>query len=145
MLFRSDWWSLGVLLYEMLAGIPPFYCENVTEMYELILRKPLTFPNDMSPASCDLITKLLDRNPQTRLQNVDQFKAHPFFADINWADLQARRVPAPFRPDANAVNFEAEFTTMRAALTDETNPGQQHAQIAGFTFDEQQQGAQRAP
>lgn len=131
-----DWWSLGVLLYEMLCGIPPFYCENVTEMYELILKKPLEFPADVSPAAQDLLRKLLDRNPQTRLQDVEKFKAHPFFADIAWAELLARKVPAPFKPDAKAINFEAEFTQMKPQLTEEKG-GKGHAQIAGFTYDEQ--------
>ena len=132
-----DWWSLGVLLYEMLCGIPPFYSENVTDMYELILKKPLEFPPEVSPAAQDILKKLLDRNPQTRMQDVEKFKAHPFFADLSFDDLQARRIPAPFKPDQNAVNFEAEFTSMKAALTAEKADGKQHAQIAGFTYDEQ--------
>jgi serine/threonine protein kinase len=132
-----DWWSLGVLLYEMLCGMPPFYCENVTEMYELILKKPLEFTPEVSPAAQDLLRKLLDRNPATRLQELDKFKAHPFFADINWTDLLARRIPAPFKPDTNAVNFETQFTEMKPQLTQEKNDGKTHQNISGFTYDEQ--------
>jgi serum/glucocorticoid-regulated kinase 2 len=131
-----DWWSLGVLLYEMMCGIPPFYSEDVTTMYDLILKKPLEFPPDLSPAAQDILRKLLDRNPQTRMQDVEKFKAHPFFADISFDALLARKVPAPFKPDSNAVNFEAEFTSMKAALEQE-KAGKAHAQIAGFTYDEQ--------
>jgi len=130
-----DWWSLGVLLYEMLCGIPPFYCENVSEMYELILKKPLEFPADVSPAAQDLLRKLLDRNPQMRLQDVEKFKAHPFFADLKFADLMARKIKPPFVPDPSACNFDDEFTKMKVDKLGKDATGKAHTQIAGFTFD----------
>ena len=45
-----DWWTIGTLLYEMLTGLPPFYDENVQEMYQKILYQPLTFPPEVLPA-----------------------------------------------------------------------------------------------
>ena len=130
-----DWWSLGILLYEMLCGLPPFYSDNVQQMYELILQKPLEFEPHVSPAARDLLTRLLDRNPDTRLQDVRQFMAHPFFSDVNWDDLYNRRIPVPFKPDPNALrNFDQEFTSMKPRLS-VRNDGQQHVTIAGFTFD----------
>ena len=45
-----DWWTIGTLLYEMLTGLPPFYDENVQEMYQKILFQPLTFPPEVSAA-----------------------------------------------------------------------------------------------
>jgi RAC serine/threonine-protein kinase/serum/glucocorticoid-regulated kinase 2 len=130
-----DWWSLGVLLYEMLCGIPPFYSENVTEMYELILKKPLEFPPDVSPAAQDLLRKLLDRNPQARLQDVDRFKAHPFFADVNFPELYARKIRPPFVPDPAVLNFDDEFTKMKVDRLGQATTGQTHTKIAGFTYD----------
>lgn len=64
-----DWWTLGVLLYEMLTGLPPFYDENVNEMYRKILAEPLQFrdPESTPPAARDLLTKLLNRDPTRRL------------------------------------------------------------------------------
>lgn len=47
-----DWWTIGTLLYEMITGLPPFYDENVQEMYQKILYAPLTFPPEVSPAVC---------------------------------------------------------------------------------------------
>ena len=131
-----DWWSLGVLVYEMLCGLPPFYSENVSEMYELILKKPLEFGDHVSAPARDLITKLLDRNPETRLQNVEIYKAHPFFAPINWVDLYHRRLPTPFKPDTNALkNFDAEFTSLKARFSMDKGHVQ-HANIANFTYEE---------
>lgn len=64
-----DWWTLGVLLYEMLTGLPPFYDENTNEMYRKILAEPLHFPGPeiVPPAARDLLTKLLDRDAARRL------------------------------------------------------------------------------
>lgn len=131
-----DWWSLGILLYEMLCGLPPFYSESVNEMYELILKKPLEFPEDVTADARDLCQKLLDRNPETRMKCVDAFKAHPFFHDVNWAELYARKIPAPFKPDTDASkNFDPEFTSLNARLSVASNgSGQKHVQIPGFTY-----------
>lgn len=64
-----DWWTLGVLLYEMLTGLPPFYDENTNEMYRKILSEPLQFPGPeiVPPAARDLLSKLLDRDATRRL------------------------------------------------------------------------------
>lgn len=69
-----DWWTLGVLLYEMIVGLPPFYSENTNEMYRKILNDPLRFPADdgsegppVTPVGKDLLSRLLERDPLRRL------------------------------------------------------------------------------
>jgi serum/glucocorticoid-regulated kinase 2 len=97
-----DWWTLGVLLYEMLTGLPPFYDENTNEMYRKILQEPLHFPGpEIVPAAAkDLLTKLLDRNPERRLgaAGASEIKAHHFFANIDWRKLLQRKYEPSFKP-----------------------------------------------
>jgi serum/glucocorticoid-regulated kinase 2 len=54
-----DWWTLGILLYEMIGGLPPFYDENVNVMYNKILQEKLTFHDFMSDAVIDILSKVL--------------------------------------------------------------------------------------
>ncbi|OCT51413.1 Serine/threonine-protein kinase gad8 [Cladophialophora carrionii] len=114
-----DWWTLGVLLYEMLTGLPPFYDENTNEMYRKILQEPLHFPGpEIVPAAAkDLLQKLLDRNPERRLGagGAAEIKAHHFFAGIDWRKLLQRKYEPSFKPNVvdarDTANFDKEFTS----------------------------------
>lgn len=113
-----DWWTLGVLLYEMLTGLPPFYDENTNEMYRKILSEPLHFPGPdiVPPAAKDLLTKLLDRKPENRMgvNGAAEIKAHPFFHSIDWRKLLQRKYEPTFKPNVadalDTANFDVEFT-----------------------------------
>ncbi|CAF9915766.1 MAG: hypothetical protein GOMPHAMPRED_000846 [Gomphillus americanus] len=113
-----DWWTLGVLLYEMLTGLPPYYDENTNEMYRKILSEPLHFPGPeiVPPAAKDLLTQLLDRNPASRLgaNGAAEIKAHAFFNSIDWRRLLQRKYEPSFKPNVtdalDTANFDIEFT-----------------------------------
>jgi serum/glucocorticoid-regulated kinase 2 len=113
-----DWWTLGVLLYEMLTGLPPYYDENTNDMYEKILTEPLHFPGPeiVPPAAKDLLTQLLDRRPQYRLgaKGASEIKAHQFFHSIDWRKLLERKYDPTFKPNVvdalDTANFDREFT-----------------------------------
>lgn len=106
-----DWWTLGVLLYEMLTGLPPFYDENTNEMYRKILEEPLKFPGSdiVPPAARDLLSRLLDRDPQRRLgaNGAAEIKSHHFFTNIDWRKLLQRKYEPSFRP--NVVSGSVVF------------------------------------
>ncbi|KAG5356766.1 Serine/threonine-protein kinase YPK1 [Yarrowia sp. C11] len=112
-----DWWTLGVLLYEMLTGLPPFYSENTNEMYQRILNDPLRFPDDMDREARSILTGLLNRDPKKRLgvNGAAEIKAHPFFNEIDWKRLMAKKYTAPFKPSVRSAtdtsNFDREFTS----------------------------------
>ncbi|KAG7478076.1 hypothetical protein MATL_G00076570 [Megalops atlanticus] len=112
-----DWWCLGVVLYEMLYGLPPFYSRDVSEMYDSILHKPLSLPGGKSPAACELLRGLLQKDPQRRLGAIADFlevKNQPFFSSINWDDLYHKRITPPYNPNvkgpADTQNIDPEFT-----------------------------------
>jgi serine/threonine kinase 38 len=97
-----DWWSLGVILFEMLVGYPPFYSEDSSVTCQKIMswKKVLRIPPEpvLSPEAVDLILKLL-RDPSDRLgcRGVEEIKRHPFFKNVDWENL--RKTHAPYIPD----------------------------------------------
>lgn len=139
-----DWWTLGVLLYEMLTGLPPFYDEDVPTMYNKILTDPLTFPINFDPLAKDLITKLLTRNPEHRLGNNDNgandIKNHKFFQVIDWKKLVEKKYTPPFKPPVSDAfdtsNFDIEFTSERPAdsVVDDYLSGSVQKQFEGWTY-----------
>lgn len=113
-----DWWTLGVLLYEMMTGLPPFYDENTNEMYRKILSDPLRFPEEVGSEARSLLTQLLNRDPAKRLgvNGAQEIKNHPFFSrHIDFKKMWQKKVPPPFKPAvASAIdtsNFDEEFTS----------------------------------
>ncbi|KAF9959932.1 AGC protein kinase Gad8 [Mortierella alpina] len=112
-----DWWTLGVLLYEMLTGLPPFYDENIHEMYRKILQDELRFPDEVTPEARSLLSALLTRDPNQRLGNngSSAIKQHPFFKPISFSHLMAKKIQPPFKPSVSSAtdtsNFDEEFTS----------------------------------
>jgi serine/threonine protein kinase len=91
-----DWWALGVLIYEMIIGIPPFYHKNQHQMYQLIQQAPLRWPDPakhgitITEDAKDLISTLLHKDRKQRLghkSDVDEVLAHPFFKGLDIAKL----------------------------------------------------------
>ncbi|KAM5353561.1 hypothetical protein ACJ41O_000211 [Fusarium nematophilum] len=96
-----DWWTLGMLLHDMLTDSAPFYDEATEEMRRKILSEPLVFPDVVPPVVRDLLEKLLTRNPADRLgaNGVAEIKDHPFFDQIDWEKLRRREYEPAFKPN----------------------------------------------
>lgn len=113
-----DWWSLGILLYELCVGIPPFYSQNVNEMYNKIQHGVLRFPPFLTDPCKKIIVAFLNRDPKKRLgsgDDIKDIKAHEFFADTDWEKVYNKEIDSGFTPkvrgELDTTNFEETFTT----------------------------------
>ena len=114
----SDWWTFGTLLYEMMVGIPPFYNQNQSLMFQLIRDSEVKFPSKppLSDNAKDIIKKLLIKDPHKRLgaNGPQEIKQHPWFANVDWDLLCQKKIETPFKPnivgDSWLNNFDEEFT-----------------------------------
>ncbi|KAG0235316.1 kinase-like domain-containing protein [Mortierella sp. GBAus27b] len=110
-----DWWSLGVVMFELLFGKRPFRGKSNDMLTNAILRAPLPFPanaNELVSDSClDVLSKLCERDISKRLgctpEGIDGFKKHPWFQGIEWDKLVTKEATPPFEPDSKRANFDA--------------------------------------
>ena len=116
----ADWWSYGILMYEMFFGIPPFFCDNQEKMYQLITKAELRFPKkiNISDEAKDLLQKLLIKSQDQRLgakNGFNDIRTHPFFKSFDFDALEHKKLEAPFKPELkdslDVHNFDEEFTS----------------------------------
>ncbi|XP_064455652.1 cAMP-dependent protein kinase catalytic subunit 3-like isoform X2 [Ornithodoros turicata] len=97
-----DWWALGILIYEMLAGYPPYFDDNPFAIYEKILAGKVDWPRHIDPVAKDLIKKLLVTDRTKRLGSMkngaEDVKRHRWFKGTNWEDVLEKRVKPPILP-----------------------------------------------
>jgi serine/threonine protein kinase len=110
----ADWWSVGIILFELLTGIPPFNAEHPQTIFDNILNRKIPWPDvpeEMSYEAMDLIDKLLTEDPNQRLgaKGAAEVKRHPFFKDINWDTLQRQK--AAFVPTSDGALDTSYFTS----------------------------------
>uniref|UniRef100_A0A3Q3ANU3 Ribosomal protein S6 kinase n=1 Tax=Kryptolebias marmoratus TaxID=37003 RepID=A0A3Q3ANU3_KRYMA len=135
-----DWWSLGVLMYELLTGGSPFTVDG--DENSRICKKDPPFPKDMGQLAKDLIKQLLIKDPKKRLgsgsNGAESVKKHPFYQKINWEDLAAKKVPAPFKPvirdELDVSNFAEEFTEMDPTYSPAALPQNCDRIFQGYSF-----------
>ena len=111
-----DWWSLGVLLYEFLAGYSPYKEARIKIDIE-IYKKKLKQDPLISDTAFDLIQKLCTLDASKRLgKHVEDIKNHEFFKDIDWIKLEKKEITPPYKPKirfaGDVGNFDTMFTEM---------------------------------
>ncbi|CAH0552566.1 unnamed protein product [Brassicogethes aeneus] len=140
--FAADWWSFGVLMYEMLTGSLPFQGTDRRDTMTQILKAKLGMPAHLSPEAQSLLRVLFKRNPANRLGagpgGVEDLKNHEFFATIDFDALLAKKTRPPFQPAVcgpEDAYFDSEFTSK----TPKDSPGvpvsaNAHELFRGFSF-----------
>lgn len=138
-----DWWALGMVLYEMLTGMPPWYTKEREVLFERVRRSPLEFPKHVSPNAKSVIQGFLVRDSAKRIGvrlGAQEVMAQPFFAHIDWKALYERRLSPPFRPrkdvgSLDASNFDKVFTRMKIEVPTGPSSIAGSNTFAGFSFE----------
>ncbi|XP_038629266.1 ribosomal protein S6 kinase alpha-5 isoform X1 [Scyliorhinus canicula] len=141
-----DWWSLGVLMYELKTGASPFTVDgernSQTEISKRILKSDPPYPPEIGPLAKDVMKQLLVKDPKKRLGSgpggADEIKSHPFFQKINWDELSAKSIEAPFKPvirdELDVSNFAEEFTEMDPTYSPAALPQNSDRIFQGYSF-----------
>ncbi|KAJ7117386.1 putative serine/threonine protein kinase [Mycena crocata] len=152
-----DFWSLGVLLFEMCCGWSPFYAEDTQQMYKNICFGKIRFPKGaINEDGKQFVKGLLNRNPKHRLgavRDAEELMEHPFFSSIDWALLARKQVTPPFKPivesDESTANFDEIFTSANLHEVgladmdldiDEEDPSEDWVALAGSLSQHQPNG-----
>ncbi|XP_076976943.1 ribosomal protein S6 kinase alpha-2 isoform X3 [Tamandua tetradactyla] len=139
----ADWWSFGVLMFEMLTGSLPFQGKDRKETMALILKAKLGMPQFLSPEAQSLLRALFKRNPSNRLgaglDGVEDIKRHPFFLTIDWNKLYRKEIKPPFKPAVgrpeDTFHFDPEFTSRTPTDSPGVPPSANaHHLFRGFSF-----------
>nr|XP_019960646.1 PREDICTED: cGMP-dependent protein kinase 2 [Paralichthys olivaceus] len=133
--FSVDFWSLGILVFELLTGSPPFSGSDQMMTYTFILKgiEKMDFPKKISKRPEDLIRKLCRRNPSERLGNlkngITDIKKHRWFNGFNWDGLKARTLSSPLRREVSGPTDHSYFDSYPA---DEDSPPEE---LSGWDMD----------
>jgi serine/threonine protein kinase len=135
-----DYWTFGIMIYDLLTGQPPFPGHNRKKIMDNIINKKIAYPVYLSSFSKDLLRRLLKKNPKQRLGNhgVEEVKKQGFFRKIDWVKLANRQLAPPFQPTIktpeDTSNFDAKFTMMPISESPIGSPPGGFALFDGFSY-----------
>ncbi|KAH7844745.1 hypothetical protein Vadar_031245 [Vaccinium darrowii] len=138
----ADWWSVGILLFEMLTGKPPFIGGNRQKIQQKIVKDKMKLPAFLSSDAHSLLKGLLQKDPSKRLGNgpngSDDVRNHKWFKPINWKKLEAREIHPNFCPEVAGkhciANFDKRWTDMPLQDSPASSPNASGNLFQGFTY-----------
>ncbi|OEL14857.1 Serine/threonine-protein kinase AtPK2/AtPK19 [Dichanthelium oligosanthes] len=138
----ADWWSVGILLFEMLTGQPPFVGGNRDKIQQKIVKEKIKLPTFLSSEVHSLLKGLLHKEAGRRLGSgtggSDEIKNHKWFKSINWKRLEARQIQPSFRPNVAGktctANFDERWTNMPLQDSPVASPVAANSNFVGFSY-----------
>lgn len=138
----ADWWSVGILLFEMLTGQPPFVGGNRNKVQQKIVKDKMKLPAYLSSEAHSLLKGLLQKEASNRLgggpDGSNEIKNHTWFKSINWKKLNAREIQPSFRPNVAdelcIANFDEKWTSMSVLDSPIASPVAGDCSFTGFTY-----------
>ncbi|KAL9418776.1 hypothetical protein AB3S75_036682 [Citrus x aurantiifolia] len=138
----ADWWSVGILLFEMLTGQPPFTGGNRQKIQQKIIKDKIKLPAFLSSEAHSLLKGLLQKEASKRLGSgqggSQEIKSHKWFKMINWKKLEARETRPSFLPEVAGkhcvANFEECWTNMPLLDSPVASPKFNENPFKGFTY-----------
>ncbi|KAI3673154.1 hypothetical protein L6452_39270 [Arctium lappa] len=134
--YAADWWSVGVILFELITGTPPFNSDHPERIFYNILNAKIpwpSFPNEMSNEAQDMINRFLNHDPNQRLgaHGSSEVKAHPFFRGVNWDTLAMQKVA--FVPHPDSIDDTSYFVSRHSRSSSGTLDDQDCSDAASDT------------
>lgn len=134
--FMVDWWTLGILTFEILYGTTPFSNANRARMFQAITSATPRFPPGADPTVVDFISKLLDKNPKRRAKFSD-LQGHAFWDGMNFEDVLEKKISPLYVPvikEKEPTNFDPEFTAEPAADSVASPVNEGSTDFTGFSY-----------
>jgi serine/threonine protein kinase len=132
---KIDWWTIGILTYELLFGQTPFYRDNKARMFDAIRNENPRFPGRVDPNVVSFISMLLEKDPEAR-GDFSKIRGHPFFAGLDFEKVLAREIVPSYVPEvsgAGVKNFDSEFTAQKPMDSFATPARQAQDAFEGFS------------
>ena len=125
-----DFWQLGILIYEMLLGYPPFIDNDPIKLYKKINKGKINFPKDFNKYAKNIIKQFLKVDMSKRLgctkRGIYEIIVHPFFKDFNWEKLLNRKLKPPINPKMPKIiikcNYDNSYENSCEMLSKENDP-----------------------